>query len=231
MLFLLLAACDTLPSSEACGDLVAPPVTACFGGDALAWEGYGSLDVAVSGTVVSVATGPRPEACLVDVGNGQTGEGVVVEVEDAAGDRYVVSFGIDGLAAPVAVGDAVSLDLSYVFGEFAPDVGRARLSDADGAPLVVVTEAGTLEDLVLPDGVGVARGVERCTEDDGCGVYSKYDLAITVGDASAEVPYGEDAAVGGFRVVSGGQEFQAEGQTDVCPDWFVAHATVALVAE
>ncbi|MFN7142905.1 MAG: hypothetical protein ACK4YP_03955 [Myxococcota bacterium] len=231
MLFLLLAACDTLEAPEACDDLVAPPVTACFGGDGLTWEGYGTLEVAVTGVVVDVATGARPEGCLVDVGNGQTGEGLVVTVEDGAGARYVVSFAVPGLAAPVAVGDPVALDLLYVYGEYAPDVGHARLSDSTGAPRVVVTEAGSLETLVLPDGVSVAEGASRCTEDDGCGVYSKYDLDVAVGDDAGGVRYGEEAALGGYRVVHGGFELQAEGQTDVCPDWFVAHATVGLVAE
>ncbi len=138
MLLLLLSACDT------CKELVAPPVSACFGGEGVEWD-YGTLELAVEGTVVSVATGPRPEACMVSVGNEETGEGLVIEVEDPAGTRYVVSYAIPALDAPVAVGDVVSLNLVSTDEELAPNVGRARLLDASGAPLVVVTEAGSLD--------------------------------------------------------------------------------------
>lgn len=237
MLLLLLSACDTLPTKvaaptevTACDELVAPPVSACFGGEGVEWEGLGTLELAVEGTVVSVATGPRPEACVVSVGNEQTGEGLVIEVEDAAGTRYVVSYAIPALDASVAVRDVVTLDLAYTDEEFAPDVGRARLLDASGTPLVVVTEAGSLEELALPDGVTLSEGEVRCTEDDGCGVYSKYDAEVVVSGNGGTLAYGEEISLGGFRVVSGGYERMAENQ-DVCPDWFVAHATVALVAE
>jgi hypothetical protein len=240
MLLALLAACPavpekdgcpTCPVEEGCADLVAPPVAACFGGGDLDYPGYGTLEADVEGRVVSIAAGSRPDACLVDVGNAQVGEGVVVVVEDGEGLQYTVSFDVPELADTlVAVDDVVHLTAAYTFGEFGPDVGVVSLTSEGGGIHALVEEAGSVD--TLPSSiVTVTEGDVRCTEDDGCGVFSKYDMDVAVGDETVTVRYGEEAALEGGRVVSGGLERAAEDQGDVCPDWFVANVTLALVAD
>ncbi len=229
LLLLLLSACATLPTKDGCADLVPPPVVACFGGDGLDWPGYGTLEMAVDGTVVSVSTGGRPDACLVDVGNDTFQEGLVVEVESAAGARYVVGIQVPQYeGAVLAEGDAVSLLADFTFGEFGPDRGSVRVEE-DGTLVALVATGGNRDD--LPDDLDASESQVRCTEDDGCGVFSKYDLNVMFGDDTANVRYGESAAIGAARVVHGGYEQAAPSEGGTCPDWFVAHVTLAVVAE
>lgn len=225
----LLAACDGVPIPGSCDALPEPPpVAACFGGDDVAWEGYGTVATALSGTVMSASHGPFPADCDVRFGGLVDGDALLLVVEDAAGGRVVAGLVAPGLGDPVAVGDTVGLDLSYTFGEFGPDLAWAVLSDEAGERVVVAT-AGSLEEVRTPEGVTLAEGDTRCTEDDGCGEWSAYDLDVAVDGDAASVPYGEEADVGGWHVVHGGLERQAEGQMGTCPDWFVAHASVATI--
>lgn len=229
--FSLLAACYGIPLPGSCESLPEPPpVAACFGSADIVWEGWGTAATAVSGTVTSVTRGPFPVDCDVRFGGVTDGEALVLVVEDAGGASTTVGLVAPGLGDPVAVGDTVALDLSYTFGEWGPDLAWAVLSDEAGERVVVAT-AGSLEEVRVPAGATLAEGRRRCTEDDGCGVWSAYDLDVAVGGAEASVPYGEEADVGGWHVAHGGLELQEEGQTGTCPDWFVAHASVAMVRE
>lgn len=225
----LLAACATLPTKEACADLTTPPVVACFGGDTLDWPGYGTLEMDVEATVVSVGTGPRPDTCAVDVGNDLFEQGLVVELESADGARYTVGLTVPEMSGTlVAVGDTLSVSAAYTFGEFGPNLGVVRLEKA-GTTVVLVATGGELTD--LPDDLDASEGAVRCTEDDGCGVYSKYDLNVQFGGDSTSVLYGESATLGAARVVHGGYEQAAPSQGGTCPDWYVAHVTLAVVVE
>lgn len=226
-MLLLLLACDTPETPPtSCDALVAPPVVACFG-TGVPYDGYGTLAAEVSGTVTTVGVGNLPDACVAELGNGQdVDDAVVVEILGDDGGTYTAAWGVPGVTeAPVAVGAVVSLDLSYTFGEFGPDVGHVML---DGGRLAVA-EAGALDDLVVPEGVVVTEGEARCTEEDDCGTWSKYDVDVAVGGEQVGVRYGEAGEVGGVQIAHGGYERQAQGQGGLCPDWFVAHVTLGVV--
>lgn len=229
---LLLTACPGDESLQTCDEIAVPdPVGACFGGDDVVWEGYGTVAGRVDGTVTAVSEGEPPEACEVALGRLDRDEDVVViEVDDAEGLTTIVGLQIPDLDAPVAAGDTVSLDFEFVYGEFGPDLGWVTV-EKDGAPVVIVSEGATADELTLPDDVTVGEGARRCTTDDGCGVYGKYDLLVGVGDDTAPLPYGEDVALGGWRFVHGSYEQQDEGLTNTCPDWFVADAVLGIVAK
>ena len=231
LLLALLAGCEAVPLPEACADLAPPPLVACFGGDSLAWPGYGTLDVAVGGAVVAVAAGGRPEGCLVDVGNDTFVSGVVLDIEGDDGARYTVGLTVPDLDGTLfAAGDRIALSGTHTFGEFGPDTGAVELARDTGAVVFALAEAGRTED--LPSAAfTLAEGAKRCTEDDECGVYSKYDLYFTHDGETLAIPYATSAALGGVRFVHGGYERQADNQGAVCPDWYVAHVSVAMVNE
>ncbi|MDP2311881.1 MAG: hypothetical protein Q8P41_03185 [Pseudomonadota bacterium] len=228
MLLLLLAACDT-PSVEECADLAPPPVSACFGGETLTYEGFSDLAASAEGTVVSVARGPRPEACLVTVGNGALEQGLVIVFEDAAGVAWTVAVDVPDLADTfLAAGDTVSFTGTYSFGGFTPAEGAVALYDADGNLRLLVEQAGWIEDLPLPD-VEVTEGQQRCTVVDDCGDYSKYDMDVTVAGQHATVAYGEQADLDGLRVVHGGYQRAPTLVGDVCEDWIPDRLALAVV--
>lgn len=232
-LFLLLAACDAVPTPGACDDELPerPAVGACFGRPGLDYAGFGLAELLVHGDVVSVTTGPLPAACDVRFGDDGGDDTVVLVVADAEGVETTVGLVAPGLAAPVAVGDAVSLDLAYTFGEFGPDIGHAVLADATGAEQVVIGTAGTVDALRTPEGVTVGEGAVRCTQADECGTWSAFDFLVAAGSAEGAVSYGEDAVIGPWRVVHADLRKQVPTGGSSCPDWFVADARAAFIRE
>jgi hypothetical protein len=213
--------CDRIPEPGA--------VRACFGGDPVAYEGYGTVELTFDGTVTSMSE--DASACELEVGTIDADEPVIaLLVEDDAGATVTVGLQLAALGQPIAEGDAVSLDLAYTFGEFGPDVGHVIVS-RDDAPIVGVSVAGSLDDLVLPEGLALTEGERLCTTDDGCGVWAKYDLEASFGGETAALPYGEDVVVGGLHVAHGGYEQADAADGGECPDWFVAHVDVGFSVE
>lgn len=235
LLFALsLSACPGGEVPGTCEDLPEPPaVGACFGNPGLAYPGYGTADLAVTGTVTSVTTGPVPEACDVGFFDLATrdADALLLVVTDAEGVETTVGLVAPDLGEPVAVGDPVSLDLHYVFGDFGPDEGRVVLTDAAGVERVVVSVAGTVADLATPTDLLLEQGTLLCVQEDECGSWSAFDFLVTVGTEEAPVPYGGEASVGPWRVIHAGDEHQTPDTQSGCPDWFVAHVAGAFVRE
>ncbi|MDP2310976.1 MAG: hypothetical protein Q8P18_33460 [Pseudomonadota bacterium] len=233
LLALPLAAC-TWDVPETCDDLPEPPdVGACFGNPGLDYPGYGTAELSVTGTVTSVTTAPVPDACDVRFFHlaGSTEDAVVLVVADADGVETTVGLTAPDLVAPVVVGDTVSLDLAYTFGEFGPDEGHVVLADGAGIERVVIGVAGSLADLATPADVVLEQGGMVCTQHDECGTWSAFDFTVSAEGDVGSVPYGQEAAVGPWRVVHAGDELQAINTGGVCPDWFVAHVAAAFVRE
>ncbi|MES2640001.1 MAG: hypothetical protein V4850_10980 [Myxococcota bacterium] len=231
---LLLSACLGGDLPQTCEDLPeVPAVGACFGNPGLEYPGYGTADLAVTGTVTSVTTGPFPDACDVSFSAvwGSGAEGLILVVTDADGVETTVGLAAPGLDSPVEEGDRVSLDLAYVFGDFGPDRGRVVLADEAGVEQLVISVAGTLADLATPADVTLDQGDPICTQHDECGAWSAFDFWVTTADDQGVVAYGDEEDIGPWRVVHAGDEQQTPETSSGCPDWFVAHVAAAFVRE
>lgn len=249
MLFLLLAACGTLPekpddtgdtadtggfalTSEECLALEPVRFGACYGGDTLTADDAGDYHTDIAATVVSVGRGTIPEACRLEVGNDRLepgDEGLVVTLTDTDGGAWTVGLDVPGLSDTfVAAGDTVSFRAIYDTNSmWVPDNRGLALSDADGALLLAVEDGGWIDDLPLTD-VAVAAGDAACSVVDECGEYSRRDLDVTVGGATGTVPFGQEADVGGLHVLHGGYD-DFDGVTQ-CQDWVPNDIALAVVA-
>lgn len=234
---LLLAGCPYVAAPEACADLPAPPpVGACFGQAGLDHPGLRPVELAVTGTVTSVTTGPFPEECDIRFGlwradDDADDDALLLVISDPEGVLTTVGIVMPDLEAPMAVGDTVSLDLGHTEGGFGPDVGWAALTDEMGVEQVVVGLAGTEAGVRTPADLRIGGGHVRCTQADPCGIWSAYDLDVEADGVVASLPYGETGRVGGWTVTHAGFERQLEGADVSCPDWFVARVSVGFVRE
>jgi hypothetical protein len=232
LLLALLSACDTPAKEESCPDLAVPLIAACFGGEGVTGEAFDTYEADMEGTVVSIGRGPRPEACIAEVGNHALGEGLVVVLSGADGLDYTVSLDVPGLSDTfLAVGDSVILSAEHTFRGFVPEEAILVLADSSNAPRLIVAEASAGE--ALPEGpMEVTAGDTRCTTDDeGCGMYAKYDMDVVVEGVAVSVPYAEQVEQDGFRFVHGGYDVDLEDEPDTCNDWFPAGVTLAILAD
>ncbi|MES2643454.1 MAG: hypothetical protein V4850_28480 [Myxococcota bacterium] len=231
MLFALLSACDTPAEEEAtCPDLTVPAIAVCFGGGGVTGEDFGTREADMEGTVVSIGRGPRPEACIAEVGNHPLGEGLVVVLSGTDGLDYTISLDVPGLSDTfLAVGDSVILSAEHTFRGFVPEEAIFVLADSSNAPRLIVAEASAGE--ALPEGpMEVTAGDTRCTTDDGCGMYAKYDMDVVVEGVAVTVPYAEEVEQDGFRFVHGGYDVDLEDEPE-CNDWFPAGVALAIIAD
>ncbi|MFN7145118.1 MAG: hypothetical protein ACK4YP_15180 [Myxococcota bacterium] len=250
MFLLLLAACDTLPgspddtgdtgdtggfalTSEECLALTPVSFGACYSGDTLTADSAGDYVTDIDATVVSIGRGTVPETCGWEVGNARLregDEGLVVTLVDADGGAWTVGLDVPGLSDTfLAVGDAVSFRAVYdTNSPWVPDNRGFVLSNAQGAPLLALEDAGWIDDLPLPD-IAVAPGDAVCSViDDPCGEYFRHDIEVTVGGATGTVPFAGQADIGGLRVLHGGYD-AFDGDTQ-CQDWIPNDIAIALLA-
>jgi hypothetical protein len=217
------------PAIEACDGAMPPTVAACVGGDAVVPGDQ--LNLVVTGSVVSVAVGPRPAACTFDIGNRGVDEGLIVTLADSDGTTYVVALAAPDLSPTLfAVGDPVYLSATHAFLNDAELVASFTLSDPAPTHRFLVAQAPSTDHLPeSPILVGV--GERQCVVDEDCGSWYQHDLELGVGSDSATVPYGGEVQFGSTRLLYGGYSEAVADQTDSCPDWVPEHLTVALIQQ
>jgi hypothetical protein len=184
------------------------------------------IDLSLAGAVLSTGPVQGSGECL---GAPHSADSFFVEMADAAGTTWHVELSLPGFANPFAAGQTLALDAHYQAPEFGPTIASATLRDASGALVVYVGEGGDIGDLVLPSGIALARGDSLCTEDDGCGLWSAYDLLVSAGGTQKTLHYGTSETVGSWLVTHGGYEHSIGGGSHGCMDWFKAHLAVGVV--
>lgn len=221
------AACAPAPVEDPQDFSLCAAPTGGWVDQAVVWQG---LEVSLDGPVTAAGDATAPASCDTttalrsDGGLGQ--HGWWFRVDDADGLSWTVDIDLPG-ATPPEVGDTVHVIYGYEFGGFGPTVTELTVRDAENALIAWVGVGGALGDLHPPDGLAVAEGpvVERV--DDSCGAWARYALTVDAGGASADLPYGGSAEVGGLEVRHGGYEQTTRAGT--CLDWFVAHVALAAL--
>lgn len=189
------------------------------------YVGYRGWSASLSGPVLDAGRGDPPADCFDLALMASTvaldrDEAAWLRAEDPTGAGWVVGWWLpDGPDAP-EIGVEVQVDLSWAPGMFGPSIGRVSVTDPAGL-LAWVAIGGTLDDLADPP-LPLARGEVVARDHDDCGAWASYALLA----GGVVVPYGGVEEVAGFEVRHGGLDEAT--RYDGCPDWFVAHAAVAV---
>jgi len=234
-----LGTCSTVPGS--CRTMTPPPrLAACLvpegGWSAVGARGPGdAYSVSLAARVATAGDGLPPDGCF-DAGAvvgalPHAADAVSMwwfRAADAWGQSWTVGALVPALPRPVLPGQQVSTQYQWSSGGFSPTRGALELRDGGGALLLWIGQGGDIPDLALPaELAALGRGKPRCQERESCGTWRGHDLTVSTGAARATVRYGQEAVVGGLRLVHGGYEL-ASAYRD-CADWYVASIIVAAM--
>lgn len=202
------------------GPATPQPLTACVVGDL---TGVPPEGLETSGDVVDVGHGSPPAGCF---GSGQVvgdpdPDRIIdqtwwMRVDDGS-DVWTIGVWMPGTDLPVAIGARVSVSFYWFPPEPGYDAsGEVRVS-IEGGDAILWLSNGSFG--LVPTSLTFEPGCVRERDEDSCGTSGRFDVVVTSGAESVEIPYGDRATIGDFMVWNGRYEAPIWNKCDDIYPW------------